>query len=90
MSDTTEWELFWNSTSEQRYDQALSKRIDDALADNGIKVVGSYGGTDLTTGESDNALFIEGDRTQARLAVRLIIQLVPGREVTMKETTTDD
>jgi len=90
MSDTTEWELFWNSTSEQRYDQALSKRVDDALADNGIKIVGSYGGTDLTTGESDNALFIEGDRTQARLATKLIQQLVPGREVTAREVSLDD
>lgn len=76
--DVCEWELYWVSTPEERYDEARNKRWQDALAEHEIETIGGWGGTDFTTGEADNAMQIKGTRTQARLASKLIRDVVGG------------
>jgi hypothetical protein len=87
MSNGT-YELTWESSPEERYDGETNMKADAVLINAGYDVVGGYGGTNLVTGVSDNAIVIRGPLSgSARAAV--IVQGVVHHHVTITEDEDD-
>lgn len=87
MSNGT-YDLSWKSSPEERYDTEMNLSAEGALLNAGYDVVGGYGGTDLTTGVSDNTIVVRGRLSDsARAAV--IVQGVVHHHVTITEDQDD-
>ena len=87
----TNFELFYNSTPEERYNNDINTKVRQYLEQQQITVVEEYGGTAWRNdvGVSDNGWVVETDEVTAR-SLRCVLQKMLSRDVTLNEEDTEE